>query len=221
MKAPAKSAVPKRDRAITLYNYFAPCYHKSISTINKKGDINMVTKQAEQNYSDIYRDAFPKLVTYLQKCGIRNRQDAEDMAAKALHILWEKWDTLETHTYPGILCWLLQTAKNLMKDETKKKTRRPETVSLEEITDSQLPQDTFDPFPHQTEAEYTRYLNEILRRLSEKDAALLRAKIVEQLDDAVIAEQLGISRNTLRVRWMRVRQKIRLMWDSLTLTVPD
>ena len=113
----------------------------------------MITTQAEQNYSDIYRDAFPKLITYLHKSGIRNRQDAEDMAAKALHILWEKWDTLETHSYPGILCWLLQTANNLMRDEIKKKARRPETVSLEEIDGQSLSQSIPELLPEQIEEE--------------------------------------------------------------------
>ena len=175
----------------------------------------MTNTQAEQCYSNIYRICFPKLVIYLQKSHACNRQDAEDVAARALHILWEKWDTLETHTEGGILRWLLQTAKNLMRDEVKKKVRRPETVSLEEMTEGQLPQDTLDPFPQQIETEYARYLEEIANRMPEADAALLRAKIEGKQSDAEIAAQLGISLNALRVRWMRTRRKIRAVWDEV------
>ena len=176
----------------------------------------MISTKAEQNYSDIYRFAFPRLVTYLHKSGIRNRQDAEDIAAKALHILWEKWDTLETHTYPGILCWLLQTSKNLMRDEAKKKARRPETVSLEEIDGQSLFPSVCEPLSEQIESEYAQYLAELCKRLPESDAALLRAKIEERHTDAEIAAQLGISLNTLRVRWLRTKNKIRAVWDEVT-----
>lgn len=170
----------------------------------------------EQSYPDIYRLCFPKLVTYLQRNGACNHQDAEDTAARALHILWEKWDTMETHTAPGMLRWLLQTAKNLMRDETKKRSRGLQTVSLEDLTDHQLLQDLSEPLFGQDEADYDRYLTEILRRLPEKDAALFRAKMLERQSDAEISARLGISPGTLRVRWLRVKQKIRQMWSSLT-----
>ena len=170
----------------------------------------------EQSYPDIYRGCFPKLVTYLQKCHACKHQDAEDIAAQALHILWEKWDTLETHTEAGILRWLMQTAKNLLRDEAKKKARHPVTVSLDDLTDQQRP--TIDMLfpPEQSEAEYARCLAELIKRLSASDAALLCAKVEKRQTDAEIAAQLGISINALRVRWLRVKKKIRDVWDEVS-----
>lgn len=174
----------------------------------------MMTTQSEQGYSDIYRFAFPKLVSYLRNNGIRNHHDAEDMAAQAMHILWQKWDTFETHTQAGMLRWLLLTAHNLMRDENKRKRRRPQPISLEELTDSDLPFDIAD-FSQQTEEEYADYIAEIISRLSPNDAVLFRAKIVDCKPDAEIAARLGLSPNTLRVRWLRVKRRILTMWDEL------
>ena len=114
-----------------------------------------------------------------------------------------------------MLRWLFLTARNLMRDEVKKKRRRPELISLEEMTDSQHPSALPDPTPRQIEEEYTRYLTEITQRLSPNDAALFRAKIAEHESDESIAARLDISVNTLRVRWLRVKRKILNMWDEL------
>jgi len=176
---------------------------------------NIMNKSTEQTYQDIYRASFPKLVTYLQHRYACNLQDAEDIAARALHLLWEKWDAIESHTEAGMLRWLFLTARNLMRDEAKKKRRRPELISLEEMTDSQHPSALPDPTPQQIEEEYTRYLTEITQRLSPNDAALFRAKIAEHESDESIAARLGISVNTLRVRWLRVKRRILNIWDEL------
>ena len=185
-----------------------------MSTV-KEGGESILNTQTELNYSDIYRVCFPILVTYLQKGYVCNRQDAEDIAAEALHILWEKWDTLETHTEGGMLCWLLQTAKNLIRNETKKKTRRPETVSWDDLEEYQYPAAPPETSPHQAEEEYARYLTKITQRLSESDAALLRAKVIDRESDSEIASKLGISVTTLRVRWLRAKHRISAMWDEL------
>ena len=175
----------------------------------------MMTTQSEQGYSEIYRRTFPMLVTYLQHRHRCTAQDAEDMAAKALHILWQKWDTFETHTQAGMLRWLLVTAQNLMRDEAKRNRRRPKPISLEELTESEHPFALPD-LPQQSEAEYTAYIDEIMRRLSKSDAVLFRAKIVDHKSDGEIAVQLGITANALRVRWMRVKRRILAMWDELS-----
>ena len=172
---------------------------------------NIMNKSSEHVYQNIYRLCFPRLVTYLQRRYACNLQDAEDIAAQALHILWEKWDVIESHSEAGLLRWLLLTAQNLMRDEVKKKRRRPELVSLEEMNDSQHPPAP----PEQDEEEYAHYLTEIMQRLTESDAALFRAKIVEHDSDDAIAVRLGISVNTLRVRWLRVKRRILGMWDEL------
>ena len=172
---------------------------------------NIMNKSSEHVYQNIYRLCFPRLVTYLQRRYACNLQDAEDIAAQALHILWEKWDAIESHSEAGLLRWLLLTAQNLMRDEVKKKRRRPELVSLEEMNDSQHPPAP----PEQDEEEYAHYLTEIMQRLTESDAALFRAKIVEHDSDDAIAVRLGISVNTLRVRWLRVKRRILGMWDEL------
>ena len=88
-------------------------------------------------------------------------------------------------------------------------------ISLEEMTDNQHPIALPETSPQQSEEEYDRYLKAIMRRLSERDAALFHAKIVEKERDEMIAARLGLSQNTLRVRWLRVKRRILAMWDDL------
>ena len=173
-----------------------------------------MTNTTEQSYQEIYRQAFPKLVVYLQHRHRCSMQDAEDIAAQALHILWTKWDTLETHTGAGMLRWLLVTAQNLMRDETKRRQRKPQPLSLEELTESEHPF-ALPEFIQSNDEAYDTYITEIMRRLSENDAALFRAKIVDRKTDEEIATQLGITANALRVRWLRVKRRIHAMWDDL------
>ena len=190
-------------------------YDKSSKFQTHTKEDDMMNQTTEQIYQNIYRASFPKLVTYLRHRYACNGQDAEDIAAQALHILWQKWDTLETHTEAGLLRWLLLCAQNLMRDERKKRKRRPEVVSLEDMADTHHPALPPAPDPWQDKANYDRYVAEIQRRLSEKDAALFHAKIVEHARDEEIAARLGISIGTLRVRWLRVKRRILNMWDEL------
>ena len=176
-----------------------------------------MTNTTEQSYQEIYRQAFPKLVVYLQHRHRCSMQDAEDIAAQALHILWTKWDTLETHTSVGMLRWLLVTAQNLMRDETKRRQRKPQPLSLEELIENDHPF-TMQDLIEKSDEDYDTYISEIMRRLSERDAALFRAKIVDQTPDDEIAAQLGITANALRVRWLRVKRRILGMWDDLPNT---
>ena len=174
-----------------------------------------MNKSTEQTYQEIYRSAFPKLVTYLQRRYPCNWQDAEDISAQALHILWQKWDTLESHTEAGMLRWLLLTTQNLMRDENKRKHRRPQLLSLEELTDNQHPLTMPELTLQQSEQEYTNYITEIMQRLSESDAALFHAKIIDHKPDEEIAARLGLTVNALRVRWFRIKRRILAMWDDL------
>lgn len=174
-----------------------------------------MNKSTEQAYQEIYRSAFPKLVIYLQRRHNCNWQDAENISAQALHILWQKWDTLESHTEAGMLRWLLLTTQNLMRDEVRKKQRKPQPLSLEELTDNRHPLTMPEISPQQSEQEYTSYITEIMERLSESDAMLFHAKIVDCEPDKEIAARLGLTVNALRVRWFRIKRKILGMWDDL------
>ena len=86
----------------------------------------------EETFESIYLSCFPKLVIYLQQY-TANLQDAEDIASQAMMILWNKWDTMSSHTRRGLQCWLTVTAKNLLKEKNKKKKRTPPIISLDDL----------------------------------------------------------------------------------------
>lgn len=168
----------------------------------------------EQSYQNVYRTCFPKLAVYLQHRHACNQHDAEDIAAHALLILWEKWDSFETHPMAGMLRWLLLTAENLLRDENKKRSRKPTVVSLDELEPHQHPAAPFEPSPEQIEEEYQRCLEKLTARLPQNEATLLQDKIVLKRTDEEIAERLGISVNAVRVRWSRTKSRIRDIWDT-------
>ena len=165
----------------------------------------------EETYESIYRACFPKLVIFLQHHISCNLQDAEDIASRAMQILWEKWDTLPTHTEVGLTSWLFRTARNLARDHEKSLSRRPPTLSLDELPPSRAPQAEQEESPEQ----YDRYLSRILQRLSPDDAALFADRIIRHQTDKQIAARMGITVNAVRIRWTRIKQKIRAFWQEI------
>ena len=162
---------------------------------------------AEETFESIYRTCFPKLVAYLQP-QTKNLHDAEDVASQTMQILWKKWDSLSTHTQPGILCWLFSAARKLLQEKARKEKYAPIIVSWEELPPQQHPEAPPDTDPLKQEEEYRQALLSLSRQLTRKERELLLDKIERHRSDNEIAEQNGITVNAVRIRWSRTRDHI-------------
>ena len=161
----------------------------------------------EENFESIYLFCFPKLIAYLQQ-HTHSLQDAEDIASRAMTILWRKWDTLESHTQRGMMHWLTATAHNLLKEENKKQKRTPDVISLEDLPLHLHPEAPPESDPIREEEEFLRELHQLSEQLPPTEAQLLYDKIVRHLSNEEIAAQLNVSANTIHIRWTRTKKHI-------------
>ena len=162
---------------------------------------------AEETFESIYRTCFPKLVAYLQP-QTKNLHDAEDVAAQTMQILWKKWDSLSTHTQPGILCWLFSAARKLLQENARKEKHAPTIVSWEELPPQQHPEAPPETDPRRQEEEYRQALLTLSAQLTKKERELLLDKIERHQSDLEIAKQYGITVNAVRIRWSRTKDHI-------------
>lgn len=162
---------------------------------------------AEETFESIYRTCFPKLVAYLQP-QTKNLHDAEDIASQTMQILWKKWDSLSTHTQPGILYWLFSAARKLLQEKARKEKHAPTIVSWEELPPQQHPEAPPDADPHRQDEEYRQALQTLSGQLTKKERELLLDKIERHRSDREIAEQYGITVNAVRIRWSRTKDRI-------------
>ena len=170
----------------------------------------------EERFEDIFRACFPPIVQYLQSAHGISRQDAEDIASEAFLLMYRKWDTLEQHTRPAMYRWGLQTARNLLKNENRKKNRAPIILSLEQDCAGglPLPEDGWTP-GSDVEKTYLQYVDRIMNSLSGDERELFSYKLDGRMTDREIATQMHISVGTLRTRWSRLRRKLSRDWDDI------
>ena len=162
---------------------------------------------AEESFENVYLVCFPKLVAYLSPY-TQSRQDAEDIASHAMMILWKKWDTLESHTIQGMHAWLMLTARNLWMDETKKQRRSPLVLSLEQLSVDMCTEIPAELDLGENEKNFEEHLDLLSEQLTTTEAQLLRDKIAGQLSNEEIAARMGVSVNTIHIRWTRTKQHI-------------
>ena len=124
---------------------------------------------------------------------------AEELAQDAFIIFLLKIDIVYKHPNPG--GWLMQTMHNLANNEMKRKYRQD--VLLDEVFTAVLGNDL-----KKMDAQIALW--EILPdNFPQNDRELLDMVFKERLPFKQIAERLGISEGACRVRYHRVKHKIR------------
>lgn len=161
----------------------------------------------EETFEELYQICVPKLMAYL-KFRSFSQQDAEDIVSRAALLLWEKWDEFPTHTPKGVLCWLLNTVRNIAYEENRRIARFTQMLNLDDLPPHMHPMVMPEMSREQREAEYQRVLRKLTEQLSEQDRELLLDKIERQRSDSEIAQRLGITVNAVRIRWMRLKERI-------------
>ncbi len=164
-------------------------------------------RSKEETFEEIYQICVPKLMTYLMFRSY-SQQDAEDIISRATLLLWERWDEFSTHSPKGMLCWLLNTVRNMAYEEDRRMARLTQLLSLDELPPHLHPSAPPDIPPERREEEYRQLLRKLTEQLSEQDRELLLDKIERHRGDSEIAEQLGITVNAVRIRWTRLKERI-------------
>lgn len=164
-------------------------------------------RSKEETFEEIYQICVSKLMTYLMFRSF-SQQDAEDIVSRATLLLWERWDEFATHSPKGMLCWLLNTVRNMAYEEDRRMARLAQLLSLDELPPHMHPSAPPDIPPERREEEYQQLLRKLTEQLSEQERELLLDKIERQRSDGEIAQQLGITVNAVRIRWTRLKERV-------------
>lgn len=149
-------------------------------------------------FHDFYKEKFSLIHRYLFV--LMNQNDAaEEMAQEVFYMAYEKWDELQNH--PNIMGWLYKTAQNLSKNYNRKSDNR--VVSLEDCVEYSV--------PHFEENAYkdVDLLLSMSQTLDEEENQLMMWHYYGGYSIAEIAQHLGTSESNLRVRFFRIRKKMR------------
>lgn len=165
----------------------------------------------EEHYLRIYRYVY--IMT-------RNQELSEDITQEAFLKAYEKGGALLEHPSPeGFLC---KTAKFLTYDAMRKQKRdRTEPLEYADLqkADADGAQDLF----HQMQEERAAALDEdelarqIIQRLNEDEQALYRSYYIEHRSMKELAKSLGMKESAVRMRYLRLRKKIRRLVKEMHL----
>ena len=132
--------------------------------------------------------------------------DAEDLAAQAFAIGWRRWQDDPDQLTVG---FLIGTVKNLARNLHR--THEREIALVARITQ----RGSFtEPDPAQGIGERAA-LTEALARLSDQDQLVLTLVAWDGADPVLLAQVLGVSAATARVRLHRARRRLMAIYESL------
>lgn len=165
----------------------------------------------EENYLRIYRYVY--IMT-------KNRQVSEDITQEVFLKAYEKGPALLAHPSPeGFLC---KTARFLTYDAVRKQARE----KTEPLEDADLQgavggrsQDLFREMETEQDAalDEEQMARQILCRLSKDEQFLYRSYYIERQSMKDLAQSLGMKDSTLRMRYLRLRKKIKRLVKELHL----
>jgi len=149
-----------------------------------------------ESFADFYRRYYRLILTVAQQ-RLRGHTDAEDITAEVFRIAWK-------HSFDGnelSLPWLYQVLRNVIGNEYRRIGRRDRFLEdagplyLENLVESAA-EDVID-------------VRRAMQELSVDDREVLYMAYWEDLTGQEIAEILGCTSVTVRVRLMRARRKLK------------
>jgi len=167
--------------------------------IQKKNSRTELENVSEQYYMLIYKYCYKKLDS--------NESYSSDVTNDVFVLLCEKWDNLHKD---NVKAWLYRTADNMLNDFFRKnKKRRKELTYIDDLDDFTVNNLTYEQdFDNVSDDDIEIYKDEILNGLSEGEKELFNLVFTERIPYNEIYEQLYISRENLKKRLYRLRQKI-------------
>jgi RNA polymerase sigma-70 factor (ECF subfamily) len=173
----------------------------------QRGEDSALTILVQRYQDRIFRLAFRVL---------RDAARAEDAAADALSTVWARCRSWRGEAAAGT--WIHQVAWRVILDHARSRRRWWRFWELTE-TQTELTSSQLDPsvvIAEQAEnADRRQRVSNVLDLLSAEDRALIHMHYFEEQSLAEIAAILGASRDALKVRLSRLRQKLRgLLGDS-------
>lgn len=168
-------------------------------------------------FEEICRENYARIHNYiLAKTGVK--EAAEDITQDVFLIAWQKGDAFLNHEKP--IAFLYATAANLVLEYYKKDGKAAmKRADFEDSKAASSGRDAFDELSLQksdsiNEAVYQR---QVLAGLNPKERDLYRKYYIEKKPMKVIAGEFRMSEAAVRMKYMRIRQKVQKIVAGLHL----
>lgn len=165
-------------------------------------------------FEKLCRENYARIYNYiLAKTG--QKEIAEDLTQDVFLIAFQKEETLLCHEKP--IAFLYTTAKHLVLEYYKKnKTKETE---LDESKITAFEKDAFEELCllKSSGVNEIYYQRQVLQKLRPKERDLYRKYYIDKKPMSVIAEELQMSEPAIRMKYMRIRKKVRKIVADLKL----
>lgn len=165
-------------------------------------------------FEEICRENYSRIYNYiLAKTG--KKEAAEDITQDVFLIAFQKEDKFLCHEKP--IAFLYATAKNLVLEYYKKS--RTNEVELMEFEPVAFEKDAYEElcFMKSGSINEADYRKQVLQKLKPKERDLYRKYYVDKKPMGVIAGELHMSEPAIRMKYMRIRKKVRKIVADLKL----
>ncbi len=153
----------------------------------------------EKEFEIIYKKFSKDVYSYLLFLSL-SREEAEDILQDVFIKFWKLFDRLKN--LENIKAYLLKMARNRLIDLK----RREKNIKFVELNEEIFDIKSEDPADKIKKIEFVK---KILENLEEEEREIIILRFYENLKFREISEILSINENTLRVKYLRILEKIR------------
>ena len=166
-------------------------------------------------FDEAYERFYASVQRYCYYRNGRNLYYAQEAASEAFLVLLQKWEKIRSHEEKYIASWLFGTAKNKMKEIHRKSPQN--VVSLDDLPGFADDPHAAEPVDRSEEEDHKfyDYMQEIEKRLLPVDRVIFHSLVVDGLTYQDIAQAMQMSVNAVKLRWLRMKVKIRPIINEL------
>lgn len=163
-----------------------------------------------ESFEKLVESMYPRIYSFLLKL-TRDSQDAADLTQDVFVRAYKVRDTRRTDLAPD--GWFFQIAYRCFLDSRRTKRRRPQTVSVETLTNENYPFDPADKGPNPEQAlmanKFSEPLSRALRALTEEQRELIRLANFGNMSHQELAQLFGCGSTTIKTRIHRAHVALR------------
>ena len=163
-------------------------------------------------FEELYKQYYHTIERFCNHQIGYDRVYSEQIADAVFDTLYEKWSGLESHEAAVLLTWLYKAATFKIKEFHRR--RPPETIEYDDeytqnLIEKRMREDASIPDETEENLKYKAYKAQIRTILKAKEREFFDCIVEEKLTYKQASHKLKISENAVKMRWMRLRVKIR------------
>lgn len=166
-------------------------------------DVEKRSPTHERAFEELFRSYYPVIVSAAYN-RLSRLDDAEDVAAEVFSIAWRN-RSQSSSVYT--LAWLYGTLRNVVGNEYRRRDRAARRVE-------KLANTAADPISDPTMSDEGREVRRVVARLEPADRELIWMAYWEDLTREEMAEILGCTHATVRVRLFRARRRLKVALEA-------